>query len=332
MLPSEELTLVVDAARADAGRGSWFAARDRLATVEPSLGNRPDAQVLYAEALIRTGRPADATRWLARALPIVRRRDDRAGLRRSHLLSGAAGFQLGRLDEATEHFDRAIELALADGDDLVAAQATNNLGAIADIRGDRPRALARYRAAVPAYQRLGHTLGLAETFHNMAITHREQGDLDDAEELELEAIRYAQSAGDARLAALAQLERAVIRLRQGDAAFAGAVAQQALGEFERLGLLPHQADALRVRGMARLARGDVDGALADLDEAIGRVGTSASLLIEAECHRDRAVVLLELGRVDAARLDAIRALRGFDQLGSARDVASIRGLLARLGS
>ena len=332
MLPSEELALVVDAARADAGRGSWFAARDRLALVEPSLGERPDAQVLYAEALIRTGRPADATRWLATALPIVRRRDDRAGLRRSHLLSGAAGFQLGRLDEAAEHFDRAIELALADGDDLVAAQATNNLGAIADIRGDRPRALARYRAAVPAYQRLGHTLGLAETFHNMAITHREQGELADAEKLELEAVRYAQSAGDDRLAALAQLERAVIRLRQRDPEFAGAIAQQALKEFERLGLLPHQADALRVRGLTRLALGNTTEALGDLDEAIDRIGTSSNLLIEAECYRDRALILKALGRNDAARSDAARALDGFGQLGSSRDVAAIRLLLSSIGS
>ena len=331
MIQSDQLSTAVDAARADASRGRWSSARDHLEPLQASLGTRPDAQVLYGEALLRTGRPAEAADWLSRALPSVARDDDRVRLRRSHLLAGAAGFQLGALDEASVHFDRAVELALADGDDLVAAQATNNLGAIADIRGERLGALSRYRAAVPAYQRLGHVLGLAETFHNMAITYREQGDLVKAEELELDAVRYAQSIGDARLAALAHLERAVIRLRLGDNAFAAAIAEQARGEFARLELGAHEADALRVHGLARLDAGDAASALNDLDAAVHLVDRSPSLYIEAECYRDRARVLLALERRENARADASRALEYFERLRAPREADETRALLTTIG-
>ena len=330
MLQSDRLTTALEAARADAAQGLWSFARDHLASLEESLGGRADAQVLYGEALLRTGDPAQAIRWLSKALPVVARDDDRARLRRSHLLAGAADFQLGALDEAIAHFDRAVELALADGDDLVGAQATNNLGTIAHIRGDRTSALTRYRAAVPAYQRLGHVRGLAETLHNMAITHREQGDLVQAEEMELEAARHAQSVGETRLAALAHLERAVIRLRLGDAAFAAAIAEQAEREFASLALTAHQADALRVRGLARLALGDAKAAIRDLDEAVRLIAESPSRFIEAECHRDRARVFAAGGDTDRARADALRAEQLFAQLGAASELVETRELLDAL--
>ena len=331
MILSEELSSALDAARADASRGQWSMARDRLARVQDSFGDRPDAQVLFAEALIWTGDPAGAVHWLLRALPLVARHDDRGRLRRSHLLAGAAGFQLGELDEAITHFDRAFELARADGDDLVAAQATNNLGAIADLRGERLDALSRYRAAVPAYQRLGHVRGLAETVHNMAITYREQGDLVKAEELELDAVRYAQEAGDARLAALAHLERAVIRLRLHDEAFAIALAEMAAREFQRLGLGANEADAFRVQALARHQNGDSTRALRDLDHAIELISKSPSRFIEAECHRDRAAILASVGDRARARQDARIALDYFQRLGANRESESVRALLRTLG-
>jgi len=175
----------------------------------------------------------------------------RAALRCASNLLGASHVALGTPDDAGSAFGRALELGRQDADPLTVARAANDLGAIASARGDPQRALAHLQLAVPAYQRLGSAHGLARTYHNMAVALRDLGRLAAADECERRAIEFAREAESPRLVALAQLGRAELSLRAGDAPLAEARACRVAARLDALGD-PVSAEA--ARRLARAAR------------------------------------------------------------------------------
>src|ERR687885_321343 len=207
-------------ARAHAATGEWDTVRWLLTAHAAAAREHPELVTLRGEAELRTGHPREARSWLAETLPVVERSGDRAALRRAINQIGVAEVELGALEDAERTLGRALELGRRDGDDLLVARATNNLGAIANIRGQRGEALALYQLAIPAYQRLGHLVGLAESLHNMAISFRDLGRFEAADECEQRAIDYAREAGNEALLALANLGRAELALRRCDGGLA----------------------------------------------------------------------------------------------------------------
>jgi tetratricopeptide (TPR) repeat protein len=265
-------------------------------------------------ASVAAGWTRESRAWFADAIPVIERRGDRSALRRAINMIGVAEFQLGELDAAGPSFEYALELGQQDGDDLLVARATNNLGIIANIRAQRERALGLYALAEAAYQRLGDTVGLAECHHNMAITFRDTGDLDRAEDHELRAIEFAREAANAMLLAQARLGRAEIRLRKGDVAFAEAAAMRAASDFSALPEPIQEADALRLVAVAALAQGKLAIAQAMLDAALRLAQQKGGALNEAEILQARAELHDRLGNHAARRRDALAAIAIFKRL------------------
>jgi tetratricopeptide (TPR) repeat protein len=170
-------------------------------------------------------------------------------------LWGAAQFEIGQLEGAELAFKRAVELGEQEDDPLLVARATNNLGQIANVRGRRVDALVMYQLAVPAYQRLGNTRGLAESYHNMAISYRDLGELQRADECEQQAIEFARAVPAARLAALARIGWAELALRRGDSAEAAAALERASGFAARHANPLLEGETLRARAQLAAARG-----------------------------------------------------------------------------
>ncbi len=278
---------------------------------------------LLGESLLRTGRAREARALFVDALPQFRDYGGNPTMRRARNLCGAAHFELGEIEAAHVAFSRAAALAQLDGDDLLAAQSSNNLGMIANIRGDHEGALALYRIALPAWQRLGNAAGLARSLHNMAITYRDTDRLVEAEEYEVRAIAEARTAADDALIAVVLTGRADVQLLRGDASMAEATARHAAG---LLALVPdpaRRADALRLAARARRAGGDAAGAMTLLDEAVQCARSCGAALIEAECLRSRSEVAHELGMMTPACDDAREALAIFSRLGAAPEEAAV---------
>ncbi|MBV9880902.1 MAG: tetratricopeptide repeat protein [Gemmatirosa sp.] len=282
---------------------------------------------LRAESLMRTGRMREARAWLADAMDDLARRRERSALRRASNLLGASHFALGELDAARHAFERALELGQEDEDDLTVARATNNLGAIANVRGNREQALALYQLAIPAYQRLGNPLGLAQAFHNMAITFRDLGQLARADDCERRAIEFGRQAESAHVVALAQLGRADLSLRGGDAALAEAGARRAGQSFASLGDPINEADARRLVGAALLAQGRHDDAHAALDGALALARAHGSALHEAEALRALAELADARGDAGGARHCGEAALAVFERLAAGTEAAALRAWL-----
>lgn len=310
---------ILERARALADAGAWG---DVLALLEPRAAacQRDGASaLLYGEALIYTGNERRAVRWLRGTEPRLGEAGDRASQRRAVNMIGAACLALGELEDASGEFARALELATQAEDLLVLARATNNLGAIANMQGDHERALSHYRLALPTFQRLGQRRGLASSYHNLAITYRDLGELEESDEHELRAIEHALDGGVPRLAAMGRVGRAEVALRRGDAAFAETTARIARDEFARLGDPQNEADASRLVGAACTAQRRYDDALEAFDRALAIARERGHALNEAETLRDRSELYLAQDRAADAFEDARLAMAIFDRLGATRE-------------
>jgi tetratricopeptide (TPR) repeat protein len=237
---------------------------------------------------------------------------------------GGACYALGYIDEAIAAWSQALELAARVDDLLMMAQATNNLGAIANLQGRHEDALWQYRLALPMLQRLGQPRLLAQGYHNMAITFRDVGELTEADEHERRAIDYAQDAEAPRVAAMGRTGRAEIALRRGDAPFAESTARLAIEEFARLHDLLNEGDAWRLSGAASAAQQRYDEALAAFDRALEIARAHGHALVEAETLRDRVEVRIRTGQRHFALADASDSLHIFERLGATAECDALR--------
>jgi tetratricopeptide (TPR) repeat protein len=287
--------------------------RDRTTT-----GSRraPEPATQEAETLLRTGRPHDARAGLEGTVADAVKRRDRPVLRRATLLLGAAELALGQLDAAGDSLGKAFEMGAQDGDRLTVADATYHLGTIARVQGRYDEALESFQVAVPTYQRLGEPEGLSRTFHGMAATFRDLGELARAEEYERWAADYADEAGSATLQTFTLLGRAELALRTGDAATAESTARAVAATFERLDDPIARADALRVAGAACTALGQHDAAREALGTALTLAQRFGSALGEAETLRGLAELAAAEGDFAEMRRRAEGAFAVFARLGA----------------
>jgi tetratricopeptide (TPR) repeat protein len=304
--------------------GNWIAVRDTLAARPDALAVCGDLSALYGEVLLRTGRSQVAREWLTQALLQLERRGERVALRRVMNLLGIALFELGLLEEAAAILEQVAEIAWSSGDDLLLAKARNNLGLIANVRGQRDKALTLYQLAVPVYQRLGSSGGLAECYHNMAITYRDAVLLDLAEECERRAIEFAREAGSRRLTALARLGRAEISLRRGEVSLAEAGATFAITAFREAADPVGEGDALRLIGLARTLQGKLDLAHSALETALDLTRQHGAALNEAETLRALAEWAAAEGNLDIARAHADGAVTLLERLGATEDALAVK--------
>lgn len=318
-------------ARQLAATGAW---RELVVLLAPRADaglSSGDEAVLYAEALMRSGEERQALAFLRDMEPTLAEDSNRALHRRAVNMIGVASLVLGDLEGANTALSHALELASRDDDLLMMAQATNNLGAIANLQGRHEDALWQYRLALPMLQRLGQPRLLAEGYHNMAITFRDVGELTEADEHELRAIDYAQDASAPRVAAMGRTGRAEIALRRGDAPLAESTARVAIDELASLGDPLNQADAHRVVGAACGAQARYDDALAAFDRALSIAREHGHALVEAETLRDRVDVRVRTNDRAAALEDARASIAIFEKLGATTEVEALRERLEELG-
>lgn len=322
------LDVLVVTARQLARGGDWARVVEAL---EPNdIDARSELLLLLAEGYLRTGQPEKGRSWLDRVIPIVDRHSDRGALRKATNMAGAAAYELGDLADAEAAWERALALAEADDDVLLIARAHNNLGILANIRGHRDRALGLYRRAVPAYQQLGSPTGLAESFHNMAITHRDRQEWEHADERERQAVEYAKEAGNDRLVSLARLGQAEIAFRRGDHQLAGATARLVADEFAKMSDPLRHADALRLSSLAYLMAGDVARAEKEAMQGLVLAKKHGGALVEGETLAALAEIVFARGDRAIARARATEALNAFQRLGATEEVARMLAWIARM--
>lgn len=276
----------------------------------------------------QSGDVAEARRLCERSFEVARKSGRNAlaaealnTLGVQHLLGGAPA-------DAGRHFERALALGSPSGE--LRARVEQNLGILANIRGDFDAALEHYGKSLDAYRQVGDEHGCALTAHNLGMVRADRGDLDSAERSFEEGLRGAERLNDQSLIALCLVSLADVDVARQRYENARQRAETALAMFDRLGGRRGKADAYRVIGVVYRETGRPALAESRLSSAIDLAVAADATLIEAESCRDLAL----LHRTNSRNRDALqllnRAYRLFRRLDARPDAVNVGGRLAEL--
>lgn len=308
----------------------WPTVADRLRDVSAeSLAAEPELGLHYADACHRIGQP-EISRAVAESIEHRAFALGDRGLFLSLLnVIGIAHFGLGEMDDAEARFSSLLAFATAWHDEEFAARAANNLGILANIRGQTSAAVTFFQRALAAYARVGAVRGLAQTHHNLGIVFRDLDHLDRADGHLRQALDLASSDRSEDVVALVEAEMGNLRLKAGDVRLAESFATRALDRFERLGDPLGRAEAMRVLALTADATGRPLEAMRLLDDALDVAKAHSEPLLRAEVQCERGRILAPTQPRAAA--EAFRdAADRFEEIGADPDAAAARKQATRV--
>lgn len=259
---------------------------------------------------------ADRSRAVARAA--------RLSLQEAKALNTLAAFDLtaGELDAARDR----LRMALAAGADepALAGRIHQNLGIIANIKGDQAEALGHYRQALQAFAAAQDERGTAMVHNSLGFLKAQRHEWDDAERHYAVSLEIATRLGDQQHRGQVLLNQADEQIARGRFVTAQRNAEEALRIFDTLGIMRLKSEAYRVLGAIYRGVGRKTLAEARLLAAVSAAQSAGAVLAEAEASRELALLFRELGR----NQDALRLLnaahRLFGRLDARTDLVDVR--------
>lgn len=236
-----------------------------------------------------------------------------------------AGFALERGDlvEAEERYTTALHVA---GENIaLIGKIEQNLGIVANIRGDWSQALDHYTRSLAAYAVSSDDRGCAFAHHNLGMIHADRKDWSEADRHYRTSQALAEAAGDRHLGGIATMNRAEVQLAQGDDEGARQGAERALEIFTEVEARRHKAGAHRLLGMVYSRRGQVALAESHLRSAVEIAASACAPLIEADAAKELAGLYEKEGRRDDAVGLLILARELYGRLKARVDVGEVEG-------
>lgn len=240
---------------------------------------------------------------------------------------GGFALERGDLAAAAESYHHALDLA-AESIGLV-AKIEQNLGIVANIQGQWAKALAHYSRSLSAYEAGADSRGCAYAHHNLGMIHADQKQWADADRHYQTSQALAAAAGDRHLGGIALMNRAEVRLAQGDLEGARAGAEQALAIFSEVDARRHKAGAHRLLGMVFRQRGQPALAESHLRSALELAAGARCPLIEADAAKELATLYQTERRRGDALSYLMLARELYSQLKAAADLVDVE---QRIGS
>lgn len=309
-------------------------------------GRRDVARTLYERALHALREPSQSVtaaallRWIGltyqldadfdaafdcfeAALAVSDACGDEAGVGHAMNVKAIAHFRLGQLDEAEHLYLQAREHARRSGEAKLAAMTAQNLGVIANIRGDLDQALGYYEASLADYRSLGLTKYICTTLNNLGVLYTRMGRWETGERAYEEAVEISQILGDLPTRILLEVNRAshwIARREYGRARESCDLAMSLSTQTQDTHAL---GEAHKCYGVIARETGDHGAAERSFHQAADVADQRQDLLLAAETAREMAELYRQQGRNRDTLQCLNRAHRLFSQLQARRDVADI---------
>lgn len=243
---------------------------------------------------------------------------------------GMFRWQQGELDDASRLYSEARDHAIQTGDTTLAAITAQNLGVIANIRGDFARALEFYQASLADYRSLGLPHDICVALNNLGMVYTDTERWEDAELAYREAVELARELGDVAMRMQIEVNVVEMWVARGDIPRARAAADAAMALVPEIGEAQVPGDAYRLMGVIARESGNLEQADAMLARAAEIASSRQDLLLLAETSREQAEVHRRQGR-NRETLQALnRAHRLFTQLRARHDLADVDRQTTRL--
>ncbi len=248
-------------------------------------GSRGAAGALRVLAVVslRVGRPEDALDRIDGAIAAARADSDEWQEGLGLAVKATIITRLGRLDEAQQAFEDALDV-LRDNNGWGVAQTLYGFGSLARARGDHQAALGHFQDALALYREIDARPEIARCLAGVGWVALSQGDLELARSSLTESLQLSLATGQ-RLAVARGLDAcAMLAVARGDPARAVRLEGAALALRQALGHMPSGSTQPRLDALLDVARRELgppatealfaEGAAMSADQAV-RVATDS---------------------------------------------------------
>ncbi|MEO7963041.1 MAG: HD domain-containing phosphohydrolase [Gemmatimonadaceae bacterium] len=242
-------------------------------------------------------------------------------------LNSLAAFDLadGAFDSARENLLEVARSPTVDA--ALLGRVRQNLGIIANIQGQLDEAEEHYEKALEAFQESGDERGSAMAFNSLGILSADREQWDEADTRFRKSVELTSRVGDVHLRGLALLSHTEVHIARGHYSEALKIADEALRIFDALGVARHKADAYRVLGVVYRATKRMGLAEARLRTALELAQSAEAVLEQAESSRELALLYRELGRNQDALRQLTTSRQLFRRLDARRDLVDVSSRL-----
>lgn len=241
---------------------------------------------------------------------------------------GAFDLEAGAYEAAEATFQKA--LAIGEETPALRGRIEQNLGILANIRGDLTAALAHYRRSLEAFEAGSDKRGCALAHHNLGMISADQSRWDDADQYFRASSDFARATGDVHLQGLCHLNRTEVHLARRRYRAARRSAEAALRIFRRLRVPDGKAAAYRFLGMVHRETGSFTLAKSRLTRAVELAQHGRFPLEEAEALRELALLYQRTEHNQDALHSLNASHRLFRRLEAKRDVVDIAAKVTQL--
>lgn len=247
----------------------------------------------------------------------------------AHAVNWLAVIAMGRgnLEEAESTFKRARRLAIAAEEERLVGAIEQNLGILANIRGDFDTALVHYRSAIAQFQSSSDPM-VGLVLNNLGMLHTDLEQWDEADDAFARAMEVARDTGNPMLENAVEVNLAELHVGRAEWDRAAEAADRALELARARNDRLREAEGLKFRGIVHRNRDRLRAAEHDLEEAATLAAEGEDRLLQAEVARELGELFLRLGRTDDARAAFARALDLFRGLGATLDCRQVESRLA----
>ena len=319
-------------------------ARERAACI-PEAIHHYEAAIATAE---RTGEAAVLSEALRRLAVVRHHRNESAAARelckRSYTVAcehgndllaaealntlGGLALRTGVMEEARAYFNHALERGGHARE--LRARVEQNLGILANIRGDIEAAVTHYERAVESYLATKDEHGCAMAYVNLGIAHTDLRQYDWADSYFGKSFEIAEHAGDLHLQGMCLVNHAEAYFLRERYDEARRNAERALAIFDQLDSRSDKSEAYKMIGMVYRETGRPALAESRLRSAIDLAVSAGSVLNEAEASRELALLMQSMGRNQDALASLNTAHRLFRRLDARVDLVHVGGKVAIL--
>jgi diguanylate cyclase (GGDEF)-like protein/putative nucleotidyltransferase with HDIG domain len=207
----------------------------------------------------------------------------------------------GRRDDARSLYERALYSLKRAADGKLASSLLRWIGRTYQFDADPEAALDCLEAAIAVAELVGDTGAVGHAVNIKAIVHQQQGDLDTAEALYLDARSHAIDGGETRLAAMTALNLGVISAVRGDHEKTLRYYRTSLAEFRTLGAPKEVLMGLNNMGKLCTDLERWDDASRSFEEAVQIADALGDIPARIQLEVNRAELEIARGDFAAAR-------------------------------
>ncbi len=282
--------------------GAHLSVLDEAVAAAEAGSPRQLARILGARCSVRRvrGLPAEAASDAARMLDLARAEGDAELTAEALHLCGAVAVQQGRPDEGDAHYADALRVVEDSGLAAAAVRVRYSVALLRRDQGRRDAADACYRDVLAAARRLGDVRHEALALGGLGLLAIMRGDMGDARELLDASLTLHGEVDDRRSVAVARGNLAMQLAHQGDVPRAAETYDQARRDASQVGDRRLEAMLLRNLAILRLSLGRVGEAETDFREALQLHRGMNDRWQEGRCLSELAEVMVEQDRLGEA--------------------------------